>query len=171
MENNNIQEHKILTWPLRIAFAICILGLLAKLMFWPFNNIAINAGCALLFCLYPFRFAKKNNKKFLDYVKLVMVASGTILIVLQFNHLPYVFIFQFLTIVTYSIWFIFEGYGYFSGTQSANEKKINTALLVIASAGVIVGLIFKIQHWQGAQILIICGLVIGLILFVKDMVK
>jgi hypothetical protein len=37
------------------------------------------------------------------------------------------------------------------------------ALLIIGSLGVIIGALFKIQHWPGAGILLLCSVVIELI--------
>ncbi len=67
-------------------FAIIIIGALAKILHWQYNNIIMIIGFALAVLTYFFSFLNKPIRKRLDYLKLVWVIvayTGTILKILH----------------------------------------------------------------------------------------
>ena len=153
---------KILKLPLRISIAVLLVGMLAKILEWPFAKEIMLVGFSAIATLYLFRFLKKSEKHFIDYTKLVLIvfwASNGICRVLDF---PYTLFFQIITAIAFVIWFIMEGTAYFLDEDRRAKNSIGqilwNCLLVAGTLGVIAGTILKVLDWAYAIHLLSLGI-------------
>ena len=68
---------KILRTPLRILIALFLVGMLMRVLDWPFTNQVLLISFFGIGILYCIRFYRKQEKRFVDYVKLVLVVFWT----------------------------------------------------------------------------------------------
>lgn len=142
---------KALTLPLQIAFAVILLGSLCYSMDWPwpFELTLVAAGAIAI--LYPFRYALKGEKVFLDHVKLPLV----VLTCLNFFEHYWVWDIPFALdlaldlclLVIWFIWFLNEGLGYLFTDRSSERPSSWAWLLGGASLLlIIVGTFMSEEH-------------------------
>ena len=151
----NSSEKKILTLPLRIALSILIIGLLFKIMHWPYSDYIMCSSFIIILILYPIRFWKKRKKAIIDWVKLVFVLLWTINGIIVVEHLPFKYISSTLTLFFFIVWLIIE---FTSNRKKVKENLLHSEIPFIAGFFIIIGGIFKIMHWPGATIILIIGL-------------
>ena len=163
---------KILRTPLRISIAILLLGMLTKILQWPYAIGIIFFGFLSLGILYTLRFRKKQNKEYVDYVKLILVlfwSTNGILRVLDF---PYTLFFQIMTAITFIIWFVMEGTAYFLNEDRKGKNNLNQILwnciMVIGTLAIIAGSLFKILEWAYAVPVLIFGIICIVTYILKD---
>lgn len=145
-----------------------LIGLLFKIEHWPFANLIIISSFCGLILFYPLRFAAKSQKKFIDYVKLVFILFWSVSGIFTILHLPYAIIFHSISSASFIIWFFMEGFSYFTGDE--NSKNSSAVILQIAFVTVVIGVIFKIQHWPYDTILLCIGLGLLIIGGFKDFI-
>lgn len=145
---------KILKLPLRIAIAVLLVGMLAKIMEWPQASNIMLFGFFAIGILYVFRFLKKPTRQFIDYTKLVLVvfwATNGIFRVLEF---PYALFFQIISAIAFVTWFVMEGTAYFLDGDRRAKNSISQILwncvLVLGTLGVISGSLLKLLNWDYA---------------------
>lgn len=163
---------KILTTPLRLAISVLLLGMLSRILHWPFATETIVAAFVTIGLLYPFRFWKKQDKKFLDYTKLVLVvfwATNGIFRALDFT---YSLFFQIIIALTFLIWIILEGTAYFLD-EDRKKKNTKTQLLwncamVIGTLAIIAGSLLNLLGWQFSIPLMALGVGIIVAYILKD---
>lgn len=154
---------------LRIAISILLIGLLSKVLHWPFSIELINIGYGLIFIFYILRFYLKKIKTNLDWIKLLLITTWCVYGVILMNHLPFRLPFQIATIVIFLIWYFKEGFiEYYDKTEYLSEKQkpYKTLLNSIPIIGFILmqlGVLFKIMHWPGASVSLIVGVVICIV--------
>jgi len=163
---------KILKLPLRIALAISLIGILARMLEWPYANKILLAGFAALGVLYALRFFSKSEKEFLDYNKLVLVSFWSLYGIFNVMNFPYTLIFLIMTATAFLLWFVMEGTAYFldedrRATNSLYHILWNCAL-VLGTLGVIAGSLLKILHWDYALHLLSLGITMIAAHILKD---
>ncbi len=147
----------------KILIVILAVGMLFKIQHWPYANLIVVSAFSTLALSYPFRFIKKQEKKFIDYTKLILVVFWSISGIFAILHLPYKIIFQLITSAAFLIWFFMEGTQYFSvsGTEKNQKQVISSFVWGLFALITIAGIVFKIMHWPYALILLIIGVGIG----------
>lgn len=163
---------KILTTPLRIAISVLLMGMLSRILHWPFATEIIVSAFVAIGLLYPFRFWKKPEKHFLDYTKLILVvfwASNGIFRALEFT---YSLFFQIIIAISFLIWIILEGTAYFlDEDRKAKNTKVHVlwnCAMVIGTFAIIIGSLLNILGWQFAIPLMVLGIVIIVAFILKD---
>ncbi|WP_430906874.1 GldL-related protein [Maribacter sp. 2-571] len=163
---------KILKTPLRIAVCILLFGLMAKLLLWPYAEQTVLAGFILVSLLYSFRFIKKTQKQFLDYVKLVLIICWSANGILRMMHFPYTVFFQIVTGAAFITWFVMEGTAYFMDedrhTKNSNVQIWWNVAMVLGTLSIIVGALMKLVHWQFAEVLLASGIIMVAFYILKD---
>lgn len=163
---------KILKVPLRISLSLILLGLVLKILQWPYSRELMMVGFASTGILYLFRFWKKNEKKFLDIVKLVLVLSWTLNGVLRTLHLTYTIFFQIVIGLSFVTWFVMEGTAYFldEDRRSKNQRiqVIWNFAMVVGALAIIAGSILNILNWGFAIPLLVIGITIIAAYILKD---
>ncbi|MGB6153571.1 MAG: hypothetical protein WBG48_16440 [Pricia sp.] len=163
---------KILTTPLRIAISVLLLGMLSRILHWPFATETIVSAFIAIGLLYPFRFWKKQDKKFLDYTKLVLVvfwATNGIFRALDFT---YSLFFQIIIALTFLIWIILEGTAYFLDedrkAKNTRSQLLWNCAMVIGTLAIITGSLLNLLGWQFAIPLMVLGIGIIVAYILKD---
>lgn len=163
---------KILTTPLRIAISVLLLGILSRILHWPYATEIIVCAFVSIGLLYPFRFWKKPDKQFLDYTKLVLVvfwATNGIFRALDFT---YSLFFQIIIALSFLIWIILEGTAYFLD-EDRKAKNTRTQVLwncamVIGTLAIIAGSLLNLLGWKFAIPLMVLGIFIIVAYILKD---
>tara|TARA_R110002167_G_scaffold190105_1_gene392373 strand:- start:303 stop:866 length:564 start_codon:yes stop_codon:yes gene_type:complete len=164
---------KILKTPLRISIFVLLTGMLARIVHWPYASQIVLVSFIALAVLYAIRFWKKDHKKFLDYVKLVLVTFWSLNGICRMLDLPYTLIFQIVTGIAFVTWFILEGTAYF---MDEDRRSKNSALqiwwniaMVMGALSIIVGSLMKVLHWEYATPLLVLGIVMVAFYILKDL--
>jgi len=163
---------KILKLPLRISLAILLLGILAKMLEWPYATKILLIGFSSLGLLYALRFLSKSEKEFLDYNKLVLVTFWSLYGIFNVLNFPYTLFFLTMTSIAFVLWFIMEGTAYFLDEDRRTKNNLYHILwncaLVLGTLGVISGSLLKILDWDYALHLLSLGITMIAAYILKD---
>jgi len=163
---------KILTIPLRLTLVILLMGVLCKILEWPWAQQIMLVSFTVIGVLYSFRFWKKPKKVFIDYTKLTLVAFWTLNGVFNIMDLPYTTFFQVMIGISFILWFILEGTAYFldgdRNTKNNNNRLLWNFAMVIGTLAIIFGGFMKILNWEYAIPTLILGLIIVAGYVLKD---
>ncbi|MGB7395025.1 MAG: hypothetical protein WA913_11575, partial [Pricia sp.] len=99
---------KILTVPLRISITVLLLGMLFQIAEWPYATEIILFAFSAIGLLYPIRFWKKQEKRFLDYIKLILVVFWSVNGIFRALDFTYTLFFQVVIAISFIIWIILE---------------------------------------------------------------
>ncbi|AYN68201.1 hypothetical protein D1013_12865 [Euzebyella marina] len=167
------KKEKILKVPLRISMTVILLGMLLKILEWPYAIPIVLFGFANTGILYFFRFWNKSDRKFLDIVKLVLVLSWTtngILRILDFQHTLFL---QIIVGISFMTWFIMEGTAYFlDEDRKAKNQKIQVMwnfAMVVGALAIIAGSLLNVMNWKFAIPLLVLGITIIAAYILKDL--
>jgi len=158
----NIKDKK-LRKPLRLLISLLIIGMLFKIIHWPYSSILIISAFSGIAVLYPIRFKNKTNKALLDYIKLVLVISWVLNSLFTLYHLPYGLLFKIITPIAFISWFAMEGLYYFSANGLKPIPLKYYGIYVITGLLLLLGLAFKIMHWPYSTLLLILGFSLSVI--------
>jgi len=166
-----VSRTKILTFPIRIALIILVYGVLFKVMHWLYAKQLILLGSGLIVLLYSLRFLYKKEKQTLDYVKLGLVLVWVFNYCIKGLHLfniPYVL--DLVLLILFVWWLITEGFTYFIRRKLKNSgvlKLFYYGFSITSLALIIIGVLFKIQHWPyGSLIFTFGSLLLSMMLIV-----
>jgi len=168
-KNNSL---KVIGFFIRLLLALFIIGILFKIMHWPFANILILASSLGIIILYPIRFYLNNNKETLNYVKLFLVPLWFVLYVSKTLHLintPRIL--NIILLVLFGWWFVLEGTSYFKDKPLKNNrftKALYYIFLLSTISLVIIGFLFKLQHWPYGALILTIGMLSASILVIVD---
>ncbi len=162
-----------LSLQLRVYLAVYIISVLFDLMHWPFYTELTVVSVVGLMLSYSFRFYNKENKDFIDHIKLFFVITwslNTINGVLYLIKLP-----PFLSLLPYGIliWLLttrkityVELFG--ALRLKKNENKLYTVVFLIAVISIFLGVLFILMHWPYASIMLIIGLLLFSMIVILD---
>lgn len=162
-------EYAKFSIPISIGVAILIIGIVLKIMHWPFSEWFLLIGSGGLTFFYLLRFLSKPQKVFLDYVKLSLVIAFSIRALVILFHLPGKIIVSIIFLVLLALFVVIGGMPFLIGdgedSKTAFESKnyaalIKVGLVVMGATSIVLGAIFKVMHWPGAGPLLVVGLVI-----------
>ncbi len=155
---------KILHIPLRISIAVLLLGMLAKIFEKTYAPEIMLIGFAAIGLFYSIRFLKKQEKKFIDYTKLVLIIFWTSNGIFKIMDFPYTLFFQIVTAAAFLIWFVLEGTAYFLDEDRRAENNLSqiawNVALIIGTLGVIAGSILRVLDWGYAIHVLSLGITI-----------
>ena len=164
---------KILKAPLRISVALLLLGMIARIMEWPYAAQVVIAGLFAIGILYSIRFWNKEPKLFIDYVKLVLIVFWTANGLFRMMNFEYTLVFQIITGAAFVTWFIMEGTAYF---MDEDRRAKNTSLqiwwnvaMVLGTLSIIAGSLMKVLQWEYATPLLVLGIAVVALYIVKDL--
>ncbi|MEE9364365.1 MAG: hypothetical protein V3U92_17320 [Cellulophaga sp.] len=173
MKDKTATDNKVLTLPIRIFLVVFLLGILAKIAQFPFASQTLFIAFMAIGVLYSIRFLKKSEKKFLDYVKVVLVTFWATNGLLEILHFAYSIYFQTISIVSFVIWIVMEGATYFLNEKNEEKKnKIATILwnctMIFGIVAIIFGAMLKLLQWEFAMPLLILGCIANIAYILKD---
>jgi hypothetical protein len=150
---------KRFTLPLRIALGVVLAGLVFKLQHWPAAGVLLITGTAGIVLLYPFRYAAKQPRRFLDHVKLGLAITWPLGMLLRFQHWPYAEPVSLAASVFGLVWITQAGVAEFwRDEERRTPGRTSIALFSLGLLLVIAGTLFRIQHWPFATLLLVAGL-------------
>ncbi|ASV32468.1 hypothetical protein [Maribacter cobaltidurans] len=166
------KSNKTLKTPLRVALACLIIGVLARIVHWPYAGGIILVSFLAIAILYAIRFSRKDPKKPVDYIKMLLVLFWTTNGLLRILDFPYTVIFQIGTALSFILWFAMEGTAYF---MDQDRKSHNTVLeiawnfaMVIGVLTIIAGGLMQLLKWEYAIPTLTTGLTIVTAYILKD---
>lgn len=168
METNK----KILKTPLRIAIVALLIGMAMRMLDWPYAAGVLFTAFITVGMLYAIRFSKKENKKPVAYVKMILVLFWTTNGVLRILDFPYMLVFQIGTAITFVTWFAMEGTAYF---MDEDRKARNSILEIFWNFAMVVGVLIIIGgglmhllEWEYSISTLTTGLTIVTAYILKD---
>lgn len=168
MENSK----KVLKNPLRAALATLLIGMLMKVLHWPYAAGIIFTSFAAILLLYAVRFLKKKDKKSIDFIKLSLVLFWTTNGLLRILDFQYTLIFQIGTGITFIAWFAMEGTAYFMDknrkTQNSIADIIWNFVMVLGVLTIILGGLMHLLSWDYSIPTLTIGLTIVTSFILKD---
>ena len=93
--------------PIRAAIASLLIGMVMRILHWPFSKGIIFISFAAILILYALRFFKKEEKKSVDLIKMALVLFWTtngLLTILDFTHTLFFKLAQLLHLLLGSPW-------------------------------------------------------------------
>jgi hypothetical protein len=168
------EQKKILKVPLRLSISILIIGMLFKIMHWPYGAEIVACAFGAIIIVYPFRFWNKKPKFVIDYVKLILLISWALNGIFTILHLPYKIYLSAVASISLIVWLVMEASRYFRKgvkEESKSSSPISSyGVLSVSGILIFIGVLFKIMHWPGAGPLLILGLSTVAIWFVVDLI-
>ena len=165
-------SHKTLKTPLRVALASLIIGMLTRIVHWPYAAGIILVSFLAILVLYAVRFSRKNPKRPVDFIKMILVLFWTTNGLLRILDFPYTGIFQIGTALSFILWFAMEGTAYF---MDQDRKSTNTFVeiawnfaMVVGVLTIIAGGLMQLLKWEFAIPTLTTGLTIVTAYILKD---
>jgi len=164
---------KILKAPLRISIALLLLGMIAKIMQWPYAAQVVIAGFFAIGILYSIRFWNKQPKLFIDYVKVVLIVFWSANGLFRMFNFEYTMFFQVITGAAFVTWFVMEGTAYFMDddkrAQNTNVQIWWNIAMVMGTLSIIAGSLMKVIQWKFATPLLVSGIAMVALYIIKDL--
>lgn len=158
---------------LRLTIPIFILGVLFKIMHWPYASFLILISVVLLVLLYPIRFYLKKEKRVIDYSKLFLLIAFPISYYLKVFHYPTPLFLTIISLVSFYSWILLEFIDLYNKHENKNDSfkvfpfKIQSLLFII----ILVGVIFRIFHFPNSTPILITGFLLLFLYFLIDTFK
>lgn len=163
---------KVLKTPLRISLVALLLGMVMRMLDWPYAAGVLFTSFLVVGILYAIRFSKKENKQPVAYIKMILVLFWTTNGLLRILDFPYTLFFQIGTALTFVIWFAMEGTAYF---MDEDRKAKNSMIEIIWNFAMVLGVLTIISgglmhliEWEYSTTTITIGLTIVTAYILKD---
>jgi hypothetical protein len=171
-EVKTVIKGKAFELQLRILVATMLIGAYLHILRFEYGVYIIVFALLAGTVLYPIRFFLKEEKNFLDYVKLVFVPLYCISKVFVLLHFPYTLYLLIAAAIPGIYWFYQEGLFYFIEVKEEEVKysyTLTSNVLLFTGIGFeMVGYLFKIMRWPGANMILFVGTLILILWILKD---
>ena len=158
--------------PLRAALATLLVGMLIRILHWPFSDGIIFISFAAILVLYAMRFSRKKEKRTLDFIKMVLVLFWTTNGLLTILNFTYTLFFQIGTALTFIAWFAMEGTAYFMNKTDKVKNSLTEIIwnivMVVGVITLICGGLMHILNWDYSISILTLGLTIVTSFILKD---
>jgi len=165
-------SNKVLKTPLRLTITSLLIGMLLRILNWPYGFEIMFVSFCTLVLMYAYRFYKKEPKKTVDYIKMLLVIGWSTNGLLNLLDYPDTLLFQLLTGVTFVVWFVMEGTAYFMQEDRRINNTLGTILwniaLVVGALAIIAGSLLNVLEWRFAVPLLSVGISIIAAYIAKD---
>ncbi len=165
-------NRKVLKTPLRISLVALLTGMVMRMLDWPYAAGVLFTSFLAIGILYLVRFGKKENKKPVAYIKMILVLFWTTNGLLRIMDFPYTLIFQIGTAITFITWFAMEGTAYF---MDEDRKARNSLVEIIWNFAMVVGVLtiiggglMHLLGWEYSTTTLTAGLTIVTAYILKD---
>ena len=165
MSNANFHPIDLIPKLMRAFIVLYILGAFLKILHIPWADYVILLSAALLGAYYAFRFVTKDSQKSIDIIKLIMILSWSLATLFRILQMPYADVFTVLFVLCLITWFLLEGrmiFGDFYFKKPAKNRYSRLAF-ILAVITAIIGVVLKILHSPGADLLLIAGMLFFMI--------
>lgn len=158
--------------PIRTAIATLLIGIVMRILHYPFSKGIIFISFTAILVLYALRFMKKEEKKTVDLIKMALVLFWTtngILTILDFTHTLF---FQIGTAFTFIAWFTMEGTSYFMSKEGTVNNSITEIIwnfvMTIGVITLICGGLMHLLSWDYSIPTLTLGLTIVTSYILRD---
>ncbi len=162
----------ISSYLLSVSIAILIIGVLFKIMHWPFSGIMILASLISILILNLIRFILNKEKTVLSYLKLIFILSwifnSTTIFYIPWYEQPLYKMLAWGSLIAWLITYMYESIFAKGEDERPLADRISDLIIFIASVVVAIGVIFKILHWPKAGLFLVGGLSTALVWFLYD---
>lgn len=166
------RSNKTLKTPIRLALATLLVGIVMRILDWPYAKIVIFISFLAIGVLYAIRFSKKKNKRPVAYVKMILVLFWTTNGMLRILDFPYTLFFQIGTAITFITWFAMEGTAYFMDDDRKPKNSLTEIVwnfaMVIGVLTIICGGLMHLLGWEYAIPTLTVGLTVVTAYILKD---
>lgn len=163
---------KLIVRLLRLSIPFIILGVLFKLMHWPFASGLITIGFGMIIILYPIRFYLKNEKRLIDYVKLVFLISYIVNAYLRLFHLPNHYLLSIFSFGTFILWITLELFDLYTNRKETDTFKLFPfGILSVIILFIFMGTFYKLFHYPYGNAILLTGFIFLTIYFLIDTFK
>lgn len=166
------KHKKVLRTPLRISLVALFLGILMRMLDWPYAAGVLFTSFLAVGLLYAIRFLKKENKQPVAYIKMLLVLFWTTNGLLRVMDFPHTLIFQIGTAFMFVIWFAMEGTAYFMDEDRKAKNSIIEIfwnfVMVIGVLTIIGGGLMHLLEWEYSTVTLTIGLSIVTAYILKD---
>ncbi|MFS4455636.1 hypothetical protein [Maribacter sp. 2304DJ31-5] len=163
---------KVLKTPIRIALIVLLCGMIMRTLNLPYTAGIIFTAFLTIGILYGIRFAKKEDKRPVAYIKMVLVLFWTTNGLLRILDFPYTLFFQIGTAITFIMWFAMEGTAYFMDEERRAKNSFIEVfwnfVMVIGVLTIISGGLMHLVDWEYATSTLTIGLTIVTTYILKD---
>ena len=163
---------KVLKTPLRVSLVALLIGMVMRMLDWPYAAGILLSAFLAVAILYTIRFSKKENKKPVAYIKMILVLFWTTNGLLRILDFPYTLLFQIGTAITFVTWFAMEGTAYF---MDEDRKARNSMAEIFWNFTMVVGVLIIIGgglmhllEWEYSISTLTVGLTIVTAYILKD---
>ncbi len=168
-----MQTHKkVLKTPLRISLVALLLGMVMRMLDWPYAAGVLFTSFLSVGLLYAVRFSKKENKQPVAYIKMILVLFWTTNGLLRILDFPHTLFFQIGTALTFVTWFAMEGTAYFMDEDRKAKNSIIEIIwnfaMVVGVLTIITGGIMHLIEWEYSTTTLTIGLTIVTAYILKD---
>jgi hypothetical protein len=167
-----VTNKKVLKTPLRISIVTLLIGMAMRMLDWPYAAGVLFTAFLAIGVLYAIRFLKKDNKKPVAFVKVILVLFWTTNGLLRIMDFPYTLVFQIGTAITFVTWFAMEGTAYF---MDEDRKARNSIVEIFWNFAMVVGVLIIIGgglmhllEWEYSITTLTTGLTIVTAYILKD---
>ncbi|TLP72782.1 hypothetical protein [Maribacter sp. ACAM166] len=168
MENSK----KALKNEIRAALSTLLIGMLMRVLHWPYAAGIIFTSFAAILILYAVRFLKKEVKNPVDFIKMALVSFWTTNGLLTILNFPYTLLFQIGTALTFIAWFAMEGTAYFMDKDRNMKNSLTDIIwnivMVIGVLTIILGSLMHLLNWEYSIPTLTVGLTIVTSYILKD---
>jgi len=158
--------------PIRAALATLLIGMLMKVLQWPYSAGIVFISFTTILVLYTIRFFRKTEKLAIDLIKMVLVLFWTTNGILTILAFPYTVIFKIGTALTFIAWFAMEGTAYFMDKEGNSRNSLTEIIwnfvMVIGVITIISGGIMHLLSWDYSIPILTTGLTIVTSFILKD---
>lgn len=153
----NIKLHS----PLKLGVALVIVGMLFRIQHWEYANQILISGILVMVLGYGYDLFRKEKRGVFDFIKMglvVLMAIGYVANLLHRSIPPLL-----AEAAYYAFWgfLLLVGWEFLTRGKQGTEAKITAVVYGVSVCLILVGVVFKIQHWEGGTALIIGGTVLS----------
>ncbi|WP_445711059.1 GldL-related protein [Flavobacterium sp.] len=157
---------------IRLSFPIIIISILFKVMHWPYTQLLMTIGLGIIVLLYPVRFYLKKEKRIIDYVKLLVAIFLPLNTYLNLFHLPSHYILPIISSTSFLLYLLLELYNNYLNKESSKELTVFPfGVLSVIIAILLLGVFYRILHFENATQILITGFVLLFLYFIVDTFK
>ena len=169
MDTNATGIRKKYTLLLRFAVGVILLGTLFKIQHWPWADVLLIVGVTAVVSIYIPRYLAKQERRFMDHVKLLLVLSWSTGYLFSIMHWPYASVFTYIAAPLLLIWIIKSGIGEFWNDSAATTPSTWSIVLFVGGLGLVgMGTLFRMAHWPFGNAMLIVGFALCAAWFVYE---
>lgn len=152
------------------AVGLIVLGRFFKIQHYPNSNEFTIVGLIMACSIIGYQLLSKKDRKVHHYLGgliVLLLLISTVMRLIRASYLKEITIALFALGIVYVIAYLYE----MNKTQNISRVIKSNLILILGSLSILLGALFKIQHWPGASPLLLIGLLTVGYSLVSDKLK